>query len=124
MAHIEGTRPQGGALNVLLTRHEGLGQRRALVGEIGLVANQGDGSLVAFRAQRRGNLEPGLPGSDNHHAVRRHCCFGGVLTIRPSSSLVTGIWQPRRLFGRRSEAVVLSISSSSSWIGFSRPRNA
>jgi hypothetical protein len=39
MALIEGERPQGSAFNILLTCHEALGERRALVGEIRLIAN-------------------------------------------------------------------------------------
>ena len=52
-----------------LPAHEAFGERRALVGEIGLVANQRDRSLITFHAQRRGNLEAGLSGSDDNHAA-------------------------------------------------------
>ena len=73
MALIEGQRTQGSAFDILLAGHEALGERRALVGEIGLVANQSDRSLIAFRAQRCCNLETGLSGSDDDDAIRSHC---------------------------------------------------
>ena len=55
----EQARPLEGAQQI------GLGQRRALIGRIGLVAHHGDGTLEAFAAQGLDCLLAGLAGADN-----------------------------------------------------------
>ena len=83
MAFVKRDRPQGNAFDILLAGHEALGEWRALVGNIGLVADQRDRSLITFHAQRSGNLETGLPGSDDNHAVRLHCIRPSAFTPEP-----------------------------------------
>ena len=53
MALVEGQRSQGRGFDILLAEHEAFGERRALIGKIGLVANQGDPPLIPFHAQRQ-----------------------------------------------------------------------
>ena len=81
-----------------------------------LVSNQRDGLRISFETERSSSLKAGLPCADDDHST--HCCVGGVLTIRPSNSLVTRSWQLRRLFESRGEAVESSIAFSSSSIGW------
>src|SRR6185436_8799860 len=83
-------RPQLDLVHPLLVENESLRQRRTLVGQMGLVADQGDWILIARRAQRGGGLEARLPGADDHAAVRvsHQRCDGGIVTVRPSSASV------------------------------------
>ena len=50
-----------------LAQQQALGQRRALVGRMGLGPDQLDGAGMAAGAQRGRHLEAGLPGADDHH---------------------------------------------------------
>lgn len=112
LRRVERFGTERGVLDGLLVEQESFRKRRALVGEMRLIADQGDRFLVTAGAKRGGGLKTRLPGADDHGS--HYCCVSGVCTTRPSSSFVTGIWQPRRLLARRGHAVVSSISFSSS----------
>ncbi len=53
-----------------LAEQVSLGQRRALVGHAGLIADQGDMASKAFLAQRSRYLIAGLAGADDNHVVQ------------------------------------------------------
>ena len=67
----ERLRTQVHLARVAVPREERLRQRRALVGELRLVADERDLALEPGLAQRRRCLEAGLAGSDNDHGRHR-----------------------------------------------------
>ena len=123
MVLVKGAWPQKDVLGILFARHEGFRQRRALVRVVRFLSDHHDRIVIAFRAQRCGGLEPGLPGPDDDHGRPHYTWVSGSRTMRPASSCVTRIWQESRLFGRRGDTVQVSISSSVASIGSSRLRN-
>ena len=67
----------------------GLGQRRALIGRIGLVADHGDGAVKAFGAQRLDGLGARLAGADNDDVFGhfpRFLQFGRGVTMPAAST--------------------------------------
>jgi hypothetical protein len=56
-----------------LAQHERLGQRGALIGQSRLITDQGNAAFQLFLPQRRGGLEPRMPGADNDNRLQhRH----------------------------------------------------
>ena len=92
---LVGAEDQGFALHRAL--QELLGQGRALVGAVVLVAEQGDVLVEAERAQGDGELDAGLAGADDQQAgaggaVRLRCGAGGGLCS--GGVLGSGDWVP------------------------------
>ena len=73
---------QGGL--VRLAEQVALGQRRPLVGPLGLRAEQDDGSAEPVLAQRLSRLGAGQAGADDHvgRAFRHGCSFAGISTAQ------------------------------------------
>ena len=71
-------RPQPQIIDPGLTGEVGFRQRRALVGQNRLVADQHDAAGKALLAQRRRDLETGLAGADDGDDRSRHqTCVSG-----------------------------------------------
>ena len=65
-----------------------LGERRPLIGQRGLVAQQRDGARVRLAAQGCGNLESRLPRPDNHNIRHAECAsiVSAIATVRRAMS--------------------------------------
>ena len=123
-ALIEGRGPQKQPFDGDGALEECLGQRRALVGQAGLIAHHRDGSFMPGFAQRGRELEAALPGADDDGAVGHQTCRSGMCTISWSTPGASASWQPNRLCSRRSPAALASISSSTSLMGGRKPIEA
>src|SRR5690606_2645330 len=66
-------------------RDEGLGQRRLVIGQFGLVADQPDAALITFLAQARGRLHAPVTRSDDDDTVCH--VFPRLLPSTPSLQL-------------------------------------
>ena len=65
-----------------LAQQQALGQRRPLVGRMGLGPDQPDGAGMAAGAQGRRHLEAGLPGADDHDpASHRRDAFETMIEV-------------------------------------------
>ena len=88
-----------GAVTAAVGSEEVLRQWRPLVRQLRLGADERESACVAPRAQGVGDLDPGLPGTDDHdvfHAVPQ-TSFDGTSTCISSSARPTTTWQPSRL---------------------------
>jgi hypothetical protein len=86
---VEGRRPEGQGLGSGGSGEELLGQRRALVRGVGLLADEGDRSGVAAVAEGHGQLEAGLAGADDEDAGAHHA------RAHTASPVLCGIASPR-----------------------------
>jgi hypothetical protein len=68
---VEGGGPEVQAVRVAVLE-VGLGEWRPLVGEAGLIADEGDRPLVALLPEACGGLEAALSGAHDHHPAFRH----------------------------------------------------
>ena len=109
---VERGRAQLGMALLLFAEQKTLRERRPLVRNAGLVADQRDPFFVTLGAQGRGGLKTALSSANDDDAHLALLLVGGVWTTRPSNSAFTWIWQLRRLLDFRGEAVVSSIASS------------
>ncbi len=71
---IEGGGAQLQMLGIGLALEIGLGERRALIGQARLLADQRDPLRIAGLTQRGGKLVAALPAADDHHAVAPAAC--------------------------------------------------
>src|SRR5581483_735473 len=99
-----------------------LRQRRALIGQRILVADEDDLAVEPALAQRGGKLEPAMPGAEDDDAGHRHqVCASGIVTTSPSICGDTTSWHDSRLLARRGLAVPSSIASSPTSISGHKP---
>jgi hypothetical protein len=86
--------PEGGgadqdAVEGLLAREIFLGEGRALIGQLGLVADHGDAAFELVLAKRHRGLSTAMAGPDDQHVIMRQFRISRYRTVRGSLSRVT-----------------------------------